>query len=122
MRKVLTGSQLALRLLLELVSLVALAIGGYGLWADGPLPVRVLLALVLPAVAIVLWGRYAAPRRPVRDAPVAWYAVQLLVWGGAVALLAVTGRPGWALGIGAVMVLNTVVLALLGEWSPAVER
>ncbi|MFJ1755090.1 DUF2568 domain-containing protein [Kitasatospora sp. NPDC088134] len=122
MRKVLTGSQLALRLLLELVSLVALAVGGYGLWQDGPLAVRILLALALPAAAIVLWGRYATPRRPVRDAPVAWYAVQLLVWGGAVALLAVTGRPGWALGIGAVMVLNTVVLALLGEWSPAVER
>nr|WP_033258336.1 YrdB family protein [Kitasatospora sp. SID7827] len=111
-----------LRLLLELASLVALAIGGYRAWPDGPVALRVLLAPALPALAIVLWGRYAAPRRPVRDSPALWYGVQLLVWGGAVALLAVGGYPGWALGLGAVMAVNTVALRSLGEWSPAIER
>ncbi|WP_035869865.1 DUF2568 domain-containing protein [Kitasatospora cheerisanensis] len=70
----------------------------------------------------MLWGRYAAPRRPVRDSAVAWYGVQLLVWGGSVALLAVTGRAAWAIGMGALMVVNTVWLRVLGEWSPAIER
>ncbi|RPE27610.1 uncharacterized protein DUF2568 [Kitasatospora cineracea] len=122
MRKVMTGTQLAVRLLLELASLVALAIGGYGVWADGPVVLRGLIALALPTLAVVLWGRYAAPRRPVRDSAVLWYGVQLLVWGGAVTLLAVGGHPGWAVGLGIVMVVNTVVLWSLGEWSPAIER
>ncbi|MFD7732126.1 YrdB family protein [Kitasatospora phosalacinea] len=117
-----TGTQLMLRLLLELAALVALAVGGYGAWPDGPAALRVLIALALVALAVVLWGRYAAPRRPVRDSAALWYGVQLLIWGGAVALLAIGGHPGWALGLGAVMVVNTAVLWSLGEWSPAVER
>ncbi|QKW23496.1 YrdB family protein [Kitasatospora sp. NA04385] len=117
-----TGAQLALRFLLELASLVALAVGGYGAWSDGPVALRVLLALVLPALAIVLWARYAAPRRKVREPVALWYGVQLLVWGGSVVLLAIGGHPWWALGLGVVMVANTVVLRALGEWSPAVER
>ncbi|MFJ4677690.1 YrdB family protein [Kitasatospora sp. NPDC088783] len=117
-----TGTQLALRLLLELASLAALAVGGYGVRADGPVVLRTLIALVLPVLAVLLWGRYAAPRRPVRDSALLWYGVQLLVWGGAVALLAAGGHPGWALGLGVVMAVNTVVLWSLGEWSPAIER
>ncbi|MGW1084758.1 YrdB family protein [Kitasatospora sp. NPDC002522] len=122
MRKVVTGSQLMLRLLLELASLVALALGGYSVWNDAPIAVRLLLAVVLPVAAAVLWGRYAAPRRPVRDSAFAWYGVQVLVWGGAVASLVVSGRPGWAIAMGAVMVVNTVVLWALGEWSPEISR
>ncbi|MEV7119581.1 YrdB family protein [Kitasatospora griseola] len=122
MRKVMTGVQLTLRLLLELASLVALAVGGYGLWGGGPVAVRVLIALVLPVAAAVLWGRYAAPRRPVRHSAVAWYGVQLLIWGGSVALLAVTGHASWATWLGALMIVNTVWLRLVGEWSPAIER
>ncbi|MFG2697268.1 YrdB family protein [Kitasatospora sp. NPDC048407] len=117
-----TGVQLTLRLLLELASLAALAVGGYGLWHGGPVVVRVLIALALPVAAAVLWGRYAAPRRPVRDSAVAWYGVQLLIWGGSVALLAVTGHSGWAIWLGALMVVNTVWLRLVGEWSPEIER
>ncbi|MFF4344009.1 YrdB family protein [Kitasatospora sp. NPDC001540] len=122
MRKVMTGTQLMLRLLLELASLVALAVGGYGAWPDGPVVLRALIALALVALAVVLWGRYAAPRRPVRNSSALWYGVQLLIWGGSVALLALGGHPEWALGLGAVMVANTAVLWSLGEWSPAVER
>ncbi|MFC8723388.1 YrdB family protein [Kitasatospora sp. NPDC057198] len=117
-----TGAQLALRFLLELASLVALAVGGYGTWSDGPVALRVLIALALPALAILLWGRYAAPRRSVRGSAALWYGVQLLVWGGSVALLAIGGHPRWALGLGAVMVVNTVVLRSLGEWSPEIEH
>ncbi|PJN29205.1 YrdB family protein [Kitasatospora sp. CB02891] len=122
MRKVMTGVQLTLRLLLELASLVALAVGGYGLWGGALVAVRVLIALVLPVAAAVLWGRYAAPRRPVRDSAVAWYGVQLLIWGGSVVLLAVTGHASWAIGLGVLMIVNTVWLWLVGEWSPAIER
>ncbi|RKE23223.1 DUF2568 domain-containing protein [Streptomyces sp. TLI_171] len=122
LRKVMTGSQLALRFLLELAALVALAVGGYGVWRSGPTVLRGLIAAALVAVAIVLWGRYAAPRRPVRDSAVAWYGVQVLIWGGAVALLAAAGHGAWATGLGVLMVLNTVVLRSLGEWSPAIER
>ncbi|MFE1320126.1 YrdB family protein [Kitasatospora phosalacinea] len=122
MRKVVTGTQLMLRLLLELAALVALAVGSYGAWPDAPVVLRALIALALVALAVVLWGRYAAPRRPVRDSAALWYGVQLLIWGGAVALLAFGGHPGWAFGLGVVMVVNTAVLWSLGQWSPAVEH
>ncbi|MEU9130469.1 DUF2568 domain-containing protein [Kitasatospora sp. NPDC048540] len=119
MRAVLRGSNLALRLLLELAALVALGAGGYRV--DGPLAVRVLLAVALPLAAALLWGRYASPKATVRSAP-AWYLTQVLVFGGAVAALAFAGRPTGALVLGVVMVANTAVLRALGEWHPSIRR
>jgi len=119
-RRVLVGANLTLRLLLELAALGALAVGGYGL--GGPLAVRVAAAVLLPTVGVVLWGRYAAPRRKVPDAVVGWYLSQLAVWGGAVAVLALAGHGAAAWVLGGLMVVNTVVLWVLGEWSPAITR
>ncbi|GAA2740440.1 MULTISPECIES: YrdB family protein [Kitasatospora] len=120
MRKALVGVNLAVRLLLELVALVALAVGGWHL--PGPWPVRLLAAVALPGVAAVLWGRYAAPRRSRPEAVTAWYLSQLVVWGGAVAALALSGYPLWAWVVGVAMGANTVMLWALGEWSPSIRR
>ncbi|MFJ1703907.1 YrdB family protein [Kitasatospora sp. NPDC088346] len=114
-----TGANLGLRFLLEVCALVALGIGGYGVAA--PLAVRVLLAVLLPLAAAVLWGRYASPRATVKSPP-AWYLTQLLVLGGAVAALAFAGHPAWAVALGAVTVANTAILRVLGEWHPSVTR
>ncbi|MEV4612525.1 YrdB family protein [Kitasatospora sp. NPDC049258] len=119
MRGALTGTNLTLRFLLELLALVALGIGGYHL--DAPLAARIALALALPLAAALLWGRYASPRATVRSAP-AWYLTQLLVFGGAVAALALCGYGGWAIALGALMAANTAVLWRLGEWHPSVRR
>ncbi|WP_371501989.1 YrdB family protein [Kitasatospora sp. NBC_00374] len=114
-----TGANLALRFLLEICALVALGIGGYRV--DAPLAVRVLLAVALPLAAALLWGRYASPRATVKSPP-AWYLTQLLVFGGAVAALALGGYPAWATMLGAVTVVNTAILRVLGEWHPSITR
>ncbi|MGA5702671.1 DUF2568 domain-containing protein [Peterkaempfera bronchialis] len=116
MRAAATALSLALRFLLELCALAALGYGGYGL--GGPLPLRIALAAVLPSAAALLWGRYAAPRAPVRRSPAAWLATQLAVMGAAVAALAATGHPLLAGVFAAVLVANTAALAALGAWHP----
>ncbi|MFG2818435.1 YrdB family protein [Kitasatospora sp. NPDC048365] len=120
MRGVLTGVNLVGRFLLELAALAALAVGGYAV--PGPTAVRVLVALALPVGAAVLWGRYAAPKRSVPDAVAAWYLTQAVVWGGAVAALALSGHGTWAVVLAVLMAVNTVALWALGEWSPSVRR
>ena len=82
---------LGLRFALELCALVALAYGGWQ--AGGPVWVRVLAAVALPALAAVVWGRWVAPRAshqipdPLRLIP------EWLVFGGATAALVLTGHP-----------------------------
>ncbi|MFD9129729.1 YrdB family protein [Kitasatospora sp. NPDC059571] len=119
MRGGVAGIALAVRFLLELAALAAL---GYGGWAvPGPVALRVVLAVLLPLAAALLWGRYASPRAVVKSPP-AWLATQLLVFGGAVLALALAGRGGWALVLAAVMVADTALLAAYGEWRPPVRE
>ncbi|WP_055585460.1 DUF2568 domain-containing protein [Streptacidiphilus griseoplanus] len=115
MRGAAAGFNLALRFLLELAALAALALGGYRI--GGPVPLRIVLALAVPVAAAVLWGRYAAPQAAVHSAP-AWLITQLAVLGGAVAALAATGHPAASAGFAAVVVANTAALAALGRWRP----
>lgn len=92
----------ALALLLELVALVALGVGG---WAAGGL----LAAVALPAVAIVLWGLFAAPRARL-SVPGAALAVKTAVFGGAAVSLVGTGHPVAGVGFAAVALANTVAV------------
>jgi hypothetical protein len=113
------GAALLVRFLLELCALAALAYGGWA--APGPLALRIALVVLLPVAAAVLWGRYASPRASVKS-PVGWLLTQLLVFGGAVAALALAGHGPWALVLGVVMVADTAVLAGYGEWRPPVRQ
>ncbi|MFF4653336.1 YrdB family protein [Streptomyces sp. NPDC001380] len=115
MRGAVKGANLALRFLLELVAFAALAYGGYH--APAPLPLRIALAVLLPAAAAWLWGRYASPRAVVRSAP-AWLATQLAVMGAAAAALTATGHPAAAAGFAVLVVANTAMLAAVGSWHP----
>jgi hypothetical protein len=58
------GVNLAVRFVLELCALAALAYGGF--LVPGPLPVRIGLAVLLPVGAAVVWGRWVAPRATIR--------------------------------------------------------
>jgi hypothetical protein len=82
---------LTLRFLLELCAFAALAYGGWRV--DGPVWVRVVVAIALPVVAALIWARWVAPRAshplpdPRRLVP------EWVVFGGAAVALAVTDHP-----------------------------
>ena len=99
---------LALRFGLELCALVALAYGGWH--APGPVWLRVLLAVVLPLLAAVVWGQWVAPkaRRPIPDPQ--RLVPEWAVFGGATVALALTGHPVLAAALAVLAALNRVAL------------
>jgi hypothetical protein len=77
---------LVVRFLLELCLLAALAWAGASV--DGPLVVRILLAVALPLGAAALWGTFVAPKRKVQVSEPTRLLVELALFGaGAVALV-----------------------------------
>lgn len=78
---------LLLRFVLELCALAALAYGGWQL--PGPGWARLLLAVVLPLGAAIIWGQWVAPRarHPVAD-PLRLIPEWVVFGGGTAALLA----------------------------------
>ncbi|PYC67818.1 hypothetical protein C7C46_29970 [Streptomyces tateyamensis] len=98
----------ALAFLLELAALGLLAWWGFTLGHS--LPLHLLLGLGLPLLAALLWGRYAAPKAPVRLPVPAVLAVKALVFGSAAAALG--DRAGWGSGLGfALLCLANTALA-----------
>jgi hypothetical protein len=100
----------ALAFALELVALGVLARGGWLL--GGPVAVRVLLAVALPAAAAVLWSLFAAPRAVV-PSDAGRLVVQALVFGSAAVLLAWAASPRWGAAFAAVVVADLVAAAVL---------
>jgi Protein of unknown function (DUF2568) len=102
---------LVLRFVLEVWALAALAYGGWHV--AGPLWLRVVLAVVLPLVAAVAWGRWVAPKAshpipdPLRLVP-EWF-----VFGGAAVALAATGHSMLAAVLAVLAAVNRVALHLL---------
>jgi hypothetical protein len=103
---------LALRFALEMCALVAL---GYGGWHT-PFPgwARLLLAVGLPLAAVVLWGRWVAPKasHPVHD-PLRLIP-EWVVFGGATIALFGTGHPVLGALLAILAAVNRLVLHLLG--------
>jgi hypothetical protein len=102
----LTDLNLGLRFFLELAALAAL---GYWGSQTGPLPVAIVLAIVAPLVAAVLWGAFVAPKARRRLPGARRLLVEIPIFTAAVAGLAATGE--WVLaGIlaGAVVVSEAV--------------
>jgi hypothetical protein len=102
---------LVLRFLLEMGALAALAYGGWHV--PGPLWLRLLLAVALPLLAAVVWGRWVAPKAshpvpdPLRLVP------EWSVFGGAAAALAATGHPVLAATLAVLAAVNRLALHLL---------
>ncbi len=102
---------LVLRFVLEVGALSALAYGGWHV--PGPLWSRLLLAVLLPLVAAVAWGRWVAPKasHPVPD-PLRLIP-EWCVFGGAAVALAATGHPALAILLAVLAAANRVALHLL---------
>lgn len=99
---------MANELLAFVIELAALAcLSWWGFTAGGSAAARWLLGLGIPAVAIVLWGLFAAPRARVRLPLWGVLLVKAVVLGGGVYAVYRVGHPVAAPVAGVVVVVNT---------------
>jgi len=111
---------LGLRFVLEVGALAALAYGGWHV--PGPLWLRIVLAVVLPLAAAVVWGRWVAPKAshpipdPLRLVP------EWIVFGGATIALVATGHPLLATALAVLAAANRVALHLLRTTTAGTPR
>ena len=88
---------------LFLVELGALAAVGYwGFTRTVATPLTWLLGLGAPAVLIVLWACFGAPKSPYKTRGAVRVGFELLWFGAGVAALFAAGAVGWAVAFAAV--------------------
>ncbi|MEU8503330.1 YrdB family protein [Streptomyces brevispora] len=92
---------------LELVALACLC--WWGFTAGDGLAVHLLLGIGMPAVAIVLWGTFAAPRARIRLPLAGVLVVKAVVLGGGAFGLYQVGHPVAAVVLAVVVVVNTAL-------------
>jgi hypothetical protein len=109
----LRAANLALKFLLELGAIAAFAYWGANS-GDGAL--WVVLAIVAPVAAIVLWGVFAAPRSEHRLAPTARIAFELSVFALAAVALLAAGSQVAAIAFAVAVVVNAVLLTYFDQW------
>jgi hypothetical protein len=106
-------ANLALKFLLELVAFAALIFIGArlasGVWA-------VVLAVLLPVIAIAVWGRWNAPRSAHRLPARYRVPLELLIMGGAGVGLVLVGAPVWGIADLALIALNAFGLTVFHQW------
>ncbi len=102
------AANLALRLLVELAAIAALAL--WGTQATSSTVANVVLAVAAPAVAIAIWGTWSAPRASRRLRGTALLALELAILVASCVLLALAGHPLWAVLLAAVAIVNGTIL------------
>jgi Protein of unknown function (DUF2568) len=106
-------ANLALKFLLELAAFGAFAVWG----ADvGSGAFAVILAVVAPLVAVLLWGRFAAPRSTHRLPRSARIPFELGVFLLAALVLLGAGHAAVAAVLGALVALNALGLTAFDQW------
>ena len=93
---------LALRFLLELAALAAVAWWGAG--------VSVAAGILAPIAFAVLWGLFVAPKAKIALPPPSRLAVELVLWTLAAAALAAAWTPAAGAAFGAVAVADGLAL------------
>jgi hypothetical protein len=101
------GANLALKFLLELAAFAALAYWGA--------TVNIVLAILAPVVAIVLWAVFAAPRSNHRLPTAARVPFELAVFGAATAALFAADAPVLAIVFAVLAIVNAVLLAVFDQ-------
>lgn len=104
---------LALRLLLELAALGALAYWGFTL--ARPAPVRLLAGTAAPLAMATLWGAFVAPRARARLDDPARLLLELALFAAATAALAAAAHPAWAWTFGASVLVSEALMVALGQ-------
>lgn len=103
-----SGVHLAVRFVVEVVAVVAVATWGFRVAAGGAVPW--LLGVGAPLVLIAFWGAVVAPKSLVPVPPTVKSVLAVGVMWSAAAAMAVVWRPGVALGYAAVVLLNAVAV------------
>lgn len=98
-----------LAFLLELVALVLLAVWGFRTGSNTAL--HVLLGVGAPALMIVVWGAFAAPRARVQLSMAGVLVVKAIVFGAATAAGYAAGWHAFAIAFGVVAAVNMVIAA-----------
>ena len=107
------AANLAVRFLLELAALVALAV--WGVHAGHSALADLVLGVGAPLVAAVIWGVYAAPKSSRRLHGPALVVVELAVLGAGAAALAAAGHEALAAIFAVAIVVNAALLPAWGE-------
>jgi hypothetical protein len=107
----LASANLALRFVCELAALAALAV--WGAQASDDPALQVLLGITAPMAVVAVWGMWVAPRASRRAPDPARAAIEVVVFGAAVAGLVDAGHPALGVALG---VLAAVTGALVRVW------
>ncbi|HEY6526909.1 MAG TPA: DUF2568 domain-containing protein [Solirubrobacteraceae bacterium] len=108
----LKAANLGVKFLLELAAFAAFAWWG-GTVGHGV--VSVVIAIAAPALAVVVWGRWAAPRAPRRLAVARRVPLELAVFAlAAVAIGTVSVIAGVVLAVA--VAINAALLTAFGQW------
>ncbi len=103
----------ALRFLLELCALAALAYWG---WRSGAgWLMKSTLVVGAPLVAAVVWAIFISPNASVPVPLVVWLLLQAVIFGLAMAALTVTGYRTLAFALGMAVVLNGGLMYVWGQ-------
>jgi hypothetical protein len=106
-------ANLAVKFALELVAIAAFAWWGASL--DGVF-VGVVVGIAAPAAAVVLWGRFAAPRSKHRLRTRWRVPFELGVFALAAAAIVAVGSTAVAIVFTAAVIINAALLSWLGQW------
>lgn len=98
---------------LELCALAALAV--WGARAGGTTAVKIVLAVAAPLVAAIVWGRFVAPRAPVKLSSGPKLMIGSAVFAAAAAGLIDAGHVVLGAALAAAFVANRAVAFALGE-------
>ncbi len=101
---------LALRFLLELCALAALAYWGFH--TGGGWLLKTVLGVGAPLLAAVVWGAFVAPKALVPVSAPVRLALELAVFASAVAGLVASRQPFLAVALGLLYVINRIFLTV----------
>jgi len=106
------AANLALRFVLELCAFAAL--GYWGSDATSTDVWCIVLAILTPAAAIVVWGLFVAPKARVKvSEPVRW-AIELVVFVGAAVALAAAGQTVLGVALAVIAAGNGAIVRATG--------
>jgi uncharacterized protein DUF2568 len=107
------AANLAFKFLLELAAIAAFAYWGTTV---GHGVVSVVVAIAAPALFVVLWGTFAAPKADHRLPAARRIPFELAVFALAVAALVAAGAPLAAAILGVLVAINSVLLTVFQQW------
>lgn len=104
------------RFLLELCMLAALAFWGFQL--DGGWPLRLVMGIGAPLLAVTIWGLLIAPKAKRRLADPWRFLLELVLFLAAAAALVAVARPLLAALLLILYLINRLLIVLWGEEFP----